>query len=236
MTPGELLQALIAKRGIPSPNALADQLELESGGAVSAGSLQSAMSRLQSGKTPRPATLQPIARFFGLDASVFQTPEAATACAERMGLLRDEADAPAFAGYPKNQKGRIPVVGTAKMGDDGFYEEFSSIPGAGDGFVEHYSDDKMAYCLRMKGMSMFPAIRDGWYVIVEPSGTPSEGEYVLIKKINGVRMVKEFLFRRQGSIEVMSVNGGDRLTIEMQEIHELLPICAVIPPSKWRPA
>lgn len=236
MTPGELLQALIAKKGIPSPNALADQLALESGGEVSAGSLQSAMSRLQSGRTPRPVTLQPIAQFFGLDASVFQTPEAATAAAERLGLIRDEADAPAFAGYLKNQKGKIPVVGTAKMGDDGFYEEFSAIPGAGDGFVEHYSDDKSAYCLRMKGMSMFPAIRDGWYVIVEPNANPSEGEYVLIKKSNGVKMVKEFLFRRSGSIEVMSVNGGARLTLEMHEIQDIQPICAVIPPSKWRPA
>lgn len=236
MTPGELLQALIAKRGIPSPNALADQVALESGGQASAGSLQSAMSRLQSGKTPRPVTLQPIAEFFGLDASVFQTPEAATAAAERLGLIRDEADAPAFAGYPKHQKSKIPVVGTAKMGDDGFYEEFSAIPGAGDGYVEHYSDDKSAYCLRVKGMSMFPAIRDGWYVIVEPNSNPSEGEYVLIKKSDGRRMVKEFLFRRSGSIELMSVNGGARLTLEMHEIQDIQPICAVIPPSKWRPA
>jgi phage repressor protein C with HTH and peptisase S24 domain len=88
----------------------------------------------------------------------------------------------------------------------------------------------------MKGMSMFPAIRDGWYAVVEPNSTPAEGEYVLLKLLNGAKMVKEFLFRRNDSIEVMSVNGGHRMTIDLAELQDMHAIGGIVPPSKWRDA
>lgn len=140
-----------------------------------------------------------------------------------------------YAGSMLNNMRPVPVVGTAKMGDDGYYDELSSIPGAGDGHIEIATDDPQSYGLRVKGQSMFPAIRDGWYVIVKPNGTPREGEYVLIKHLNGKKMVKEFLFRRSGSIEVMSVNGGERHTYDMADIEGIQAIAAVVPPSQWRP-
>lgn len=227
MTPGELLQALLAKRKITA-NQLAERL----GG----GGLQSAMSRLIAGKIPRADTLRPVAEYFEIDPAVFQTESAATNCAIALGIEQGFADAPSYAGTPASKKRKIPVVGTAKMGDDGFYEEFSSIPGAGDGVVDFYSDDPGAYGIRMKGMSMFPAIRDGWYAVVEPNATPAEGEYVLLKLLNGAKMVKEFLFRRNDSIEVMSVNGGHRMTIDLAELQDMHAIGGIVPPSKWRDA
>lgn len=129
----------------------------------------------------------------------------------------------------------VPVVGTAQMGDDGFYEEISSIPGAGDGMVEIGTRDPNAYGLRVRGMSMFPAIREGWYVVVEPNSAPREGEYVLIKLRDGRKMVKEFLFRRNGSVEVMSVNGQERIHIDNANLLDMQAVGAVVPPSKWRP-
>ncbi len=97
------------------------------------------------------------------------------------------------------------------------------------------TDDPNAYALRVRGQSMFPAIRDGWYVLVKPNGTPQEGEYVLLKLADGRKMVKELLFRRTGSIEVMSVNGGERLTFELSELEGIQAIGAVVSPSQWRP-
>lgn len=226
MTPGQLLEALLAKRGLTS-NGLAAQL----GG----GGLQSAMSRLVAGKIPRAETLRPVAEFFGVDPSVFQTDKAATDCAIELGIERGFADAPTYAGIPSQPKRKIPVVGTAKMGHDGFYEEISSIAGAGDGQIDFHSNDKHSYGLKVRGNSMAPAIRDGWYVIVEPSGTPSEGEYVLVKLTNGAKMVKEFLYRRPDTIELMSVNGGERMTVELGELDDMQAISAVVPPSKWKP-
>lgn len=132
----------------------------------------------------------------------------------------------------------IPVVGMAKLGDNGFYEEISSAPGNGDGTVEAYSTDPGAYALRVRGDSMFPAIRDGWYVVVEPHGRRTTGEYVLIKLVNGQKMVKELIMERPESITVVSVNGDKRRTIMREEIdthYGIQPVSAILSPSKWRP-
>lgn len=140
---------------------------------------------------------------------------------------------PEFAGEVELRL--VPVVGTAKMGDDGYYGEISSVPGAGDGHIEIATRDANAYGLRVKGQSMFPAIRDGWYVLIEPNGTPKEGEYVLVKLNDGRKMVKEFLYRRIGSIELMSVNGDERITIEAADLQDMQAVGAVVSPSKWKP-
>lgn len=132
----------------------------------------------------------------------------------------------------------VPVVGMAKLGDNGYYEEISSSPGEGDGTVDAFSDDPGAYALRVRGDSMFPAIRDGWYVVVEPHGRPTPGEYVLVKLKDGQKMVKELIMERPDSITVVSVNGDTRRTILREEIdshYGLQPVSAILSPSKWKP-
>lgn len=137
-----------------------------------------------------------------------------------------------------NMGERVPVVGMAKLGENGYYEEVSDIPGVGDGFVDAHSSDPNAYALRVRGDSMFPAIRDGWYVVVEPNGRVVPGEYVLIKLLNGQKMVKELIMQRDDSITVVSVNGETRRTImaeDIDPIRGLQPVSAILSPSKWRP-
>jgi phage repressor protein C with HTH and peptisase S24 domain len=149
-------------------------------------------------------------------------------------LLGREDEPPEYMGHPRASR-RVPVVGTAKMGNDGYFEDFSEMPGAGDGHIEIATEDPNAYCLRVRGQSMFPAIRDNWYVLIEPNGTAREGEYVLLKLRDGRKMVKEFLFRRSGSVEVMSVNGGERMSFDASQLDSMQPVGAVVSPSKWRP-
>jgi phage repressor protein C with HTH and peptisase S24 domain len=151
-----------------------------------------------------------------------------------MDTLTESFEEAEFAGTMMKLR-RLPVVGTAKMGDEGYYEEISSIVGAGDGHIEIAVDDPNAYGIRVRGQSMFPAIRDGWYVLVKPNATPREGEYVLLKFADGRKMVKEFLFRRDTTIEVMSVNGGERHTIELADLDGMHPVGAIVSPSQWRP-
>jgi phage repressor protein C with HTH and peptisase S24 domain len=143
-------------------------------------------------------------------------------------------EGPEFAGHARRAQ-LVPVVGTAKMGSDGFYEEISAMVGAGDGHIEIATEDPNAYGLRVRGQSMFPAIRDGWYVLVEPNGQPQTGEYVLLKLRDGRKMVKELLVRRAASVEVLSVNTQERITFDLSEIDAIHPIGAVVTPSKWRP-
>lgn len=142
--------------------------------------------------------------------------------------------APEHAGTMSNVR-RVTVVGTARLGENGFYEEISSIAGAGDGYIVHPTSDPNAYVLRVRGNSMTPAIRDGWYVLVEPNSAPAIGEYVMVKLTNGQKMVKELLIQRTGSIEIMSVNGDERRTIYDDEIEALHAVAAVVPPSRWKP-
>ncbi|WP_421446484.1 S24 family peptidase, partial [Agrobacterium tumefaciens] len=87
----------------------------------------------------------------------------------------------------------------------------------------------------VRGDSMKPAIRNGWYVLVEPNGTPTPGEYVLIQLNDGRKMTKELLFKqRNGDIEVMSVNGDVRLSLHSTQIEQIHPVAAVITPSQIR--
>jgi phage repressor protein C with HTH and peptisase S24 domain len=139
-----------------------------------------------------------------------------------------------YAGRPSAVRA-VPVVGTAKMGDQGYYDELSPVPGAGDGYIDIHTRDQNAYALRLRGDSMSPAIRDGWYVVIEPNAAPAVGEYVLLKMRDGRKMIKELLYQRVDSVAVISVNGGERLTIMLDELEGLQAVGAVVPPSKWRP-
>ncbi|CAN7200873.1 helix-turn-helix domain-containing protein [Acidovorax sp. LjRoot118] len=137
------------------------------------------------------------------------------------------------AGRPRVTR-PTPVVGTAKMGDDGYYMELQHPVGHGDGFIDGYSSDPEAYALRVKGDSMHPAIRHGSFVVVEPNGNCMPGEYVAIGLVGGQRMVKELIMERQDEVVIESVNGNHRRTLERAEIEWIHPVAAVVAASKWR--
>jgi len=121
------------------------------------------------------------------------------------------------------------------MGERGFYEEISSVPGAGDGYLETFSDDQAAFILQVRGDSMHPAIRDGWFVLVEPGTRPAPGEYVLVRLKDGRKMVKELLYERRDAVSVISVNGDERLNIPRDEVESVYAVTNLLPPSKWKP-
>lgn len=151
-------------------------------------------------------------------------------------LADGEGDPVPVAGAPggptRATTSTIPVAGYAKLGENGWYEEVQTL--GSNGYVEAHSSDPDAYALRVRGDSMFPAIRDGWYVVVEPNGTPMAGEYVAILLRDGRKMVKEFLFMGADSIAVQSVNGGTRLTLPSPDVMSVHAISSVLMPSKHR--
>lgn len=127
-----------------------------------------------------------------------------------------------------------PVVGIAKLGEDGFFDEMGFPIGAGDGFIDAPSRDPDVYALRVKGDSMNPAIRDGWYVVIEPNSRCVVGEYVVAALKDGRKMVKELLWEREDSVALNSVNDGRRITLERSEIESLRHVAFIAPPSKRR--
>jgi len=137
---------------------------------------------------------------------------------------------------PPSSKARVPVTGTAHMGEEGVYEETPYPAEKPDGRVEGYSHDPAAYALRVRGDGMHPAIRDGQYVVVEPATKCEPGEYVIIVLDDGARMIKEFMFERSGSVTVLSVNSGKRSTFDRAHITHLHPIVAIVSASRWKAA
>ena len=125
----------------------------------------------------------------------------------------------------------IPVVGTARLGENGFYD---FIPG-GDGHLEGLASDPDAYALRVKGDSMYPAIRDGWFVVVEPDARPVAEQFVAIQLHDGRKMVKELINWRTDALVLESVNGNHRLTIPLDNIEAIHAVTSVVHPSKWTP-
>lgn len=121
------------------------------------------------------------------------------------------------------------------MGDDGFYQDTEHPPGFGDGWVMASSADVNAFALRVRGDSMHPAIRHGWFVIVEPNRRCVTGEFVQIALIDGRKMVKELVIERADEIVVESVNGNHRRTIARADILHMYKVGAVIPQSSYIP-
>ena len=107
-------------------------------------------------------------------------------------------------GAPK--EGRVPVVGSAKLGSDGHFEALDFPVGHGDGYLHIYSDDPNAYGLRVIGDSMHPRIKNGEYVLIEPNKVFVTGDEVMVQTFDGRSMIKEFIYLREGVYRFDSVN------------------------------
>jgi len=170
----------------------------------------------------------PLDRLLGRSGPDLSLPTAAGAASDmaRSNLI--------YAGHPPIS--RIPVVGTARMGSEGFYTELEYPVGHGDGFVEAFSSDTNAFALRVRGDSMHPTIKHGQFVIVEPNGQCVPAENVLIGLNTGQRMVKELVTERIDAVTVMSINGAERMTFDRADIEFMHPVTCIVSSSKWRPA
>lgn len=134
---------------------------------------------------------------------------------------------------PTNRK--LYVKGTAQMGADGYWYDLEYPAVGGDGYVNAPTEDPLAYVIRVRGDSMFPAIRDNWLMVVEPSEPLVPGLYVHVKTVDGRYMVKELLWATEGELALHSVNQSyGRLTLRREEV-EYAYYCLPLPPNKWRP-
>lgn len=152
-------------------------------------------------------------------------------------LAYEEAASTTFeVGHGFSSKGRIPVVGTAQLGDGGFWAELEYPTGHGDGYVEYSSKDNYAYCLKCKGDSMRPRIKDGEFVVLEPEHQCQSGDEVLIKDTSGRVMIKELLYTRDGHVHLASINESHgKIIIPVEEVETMHYVSAIIKRSKWIP-
>jgi phage repressor protein C with HTH and peptisase S24 domain len=90
-----------------------------------------------------------------------------------------------------------------------------------------------SYRLRIRGSHMSPVLRDGWFVVIQPTDIPVVGEYVSIELQTGETIIRELHDQREAAIVVGEVNGPRRTSISTSDIKHVHAITGIMPPSQW---
>ena len=152
--------------------------------------------------------------------------------------IPDSEDAVKFLEIPvkpfPTQKRYVPVKAYSKMGMDGYFTDMGYEGNAGDGYVPTHSAGPRAYGIKGTGDSMFPAIRNGWYVVCDPDADLVPTEFVQVCLKDGRCTIKEFIGINNDVLSLIAVNGGERLTFPMDEVESITAITDIVPPSQHR--
>ena len=102
---------------------------------------------------------------------------------------------------------RVPLIGFAQAGGDGFFDDGGYPVGAGwDEVSLPEIADPNAYALEISGDSMEPVFRDGDLVIVSPNAPIRRGDRVVVRTRGGEVMAKELQRRSARRVELRSLN------------------------------
>jgi phage repressor protein C with HTH and peptisase S24 domain len=130
----------------------------------------------------------------------------------------------------------LAVVGMAQLGDDGYWADIEFAVGHGDGYIDWPTSDPHAYALECAGESMRPRIKPGEFVIIEPSHPIQPGDEVLLKSKDGRVMVKEFAYKAQGRVHLLSINQAfGKISFDESDIEKMHYVAGIAKRSMWRP-
>jgi phage repressor protein C with HTH and peptisase S24 domain len=127
----------------------------------------------------------------------------------------------------RNVVRRVPLIGFAQAGGEGFFDDGGYPVGGGwDEVSLPEIGDPNAYALEISGDSMEPVFRDGDHVIVSPSAPIRRGDRVVVRTVEGEVMAKQLARRSARRVELKSLNPEHRdysfdLT-EVAWIHRIL--------------
>lgn len=100
----------------------------------------------------------------------------------------------------------IPIVGLAKAGADGFFDE-SGFPIGADETVRFPGlSDERVYALEIAGDSMEPVFRNGDLVVIQPGAAVRKGDRVVVRTTGGEVMAKQLGRRTETAVELLSLN------------------------------
>jgi phage repressor protein C with HTH and peptisase S24 domain len=107
---------------------------------------------------------------------------------------------------PKGRS-KIPLIGMAQAGGQGFFDDGGYPAGAGWDEVElPQTGDANAYALSISGDSMEPVYRAGDSIIVSPAAPVRVGDRVVARAADGAVMAKLLSRRTASRIELTSLN------------------------------
>src|SRR3984957_3500045 len=102
---------------------------------------------------------------------------------------------------------RVPLIGLAQAGGEGYFDDGGFPVGGGwDEVSLPEIADPNAYALEISGESMEPVFRDGDLVIVSPSAPIRRGDRVVVRTVAGEVMAKQLARRSARRVELKSLN------------------------------
>jgi len=102
---------------------------------------------------------------------------------------------------------RIPLIGLAQAGGEGFFDDGGYPVGGGwDEVSLPEIGDPHAYALEISGESMEPVYRDGDLVVVSPAAPIRRGDRVVARTNKGEVMAKQLGRRSARRVELRSLN------------------------------
>jgi len=173
------LDALAARRGL-SPSALARAAGLDPT------TFNKSQRQAADGKARWPST-ESLAR--ALEAAETSWDEFAALMAGREGAGR-----------------AIPIVGMARAGKDGFFDEAGFPVGADETVRFPDLGEDRVYALEIAGDSMEPMYRAGDIVIVQPGAAVRRGDRVVVRTRDGEVLAKLLGRRNEQTVELLSLN------------------------------
>ena len=111
-----------------------------------------------------------------------------------------------MAGKPGSAGRAVPVVGLARAGADGFFDEAGFPVGAEETVRFPNLGDDRVYALEIAGDSMEPVFREGDIVIVQPGAAVRRGDRVVVRTHAGEVMAKTLGRRNDQTIDLLSLN------------------------------
>lgn len=119
----------------------------------------------------------------------------------------DSPPAPMGGLAPASTLRRVPVIGYAQAGTDGFFDDAGYPAGSGWDELEFpASGDERVYALEISGDSMQPLYRNGDIIVVSPAASVRRGDRVVVRTRSGEVMAKELARQSALRVELASLN------------------------------
>ena len=115
---------------------------------------------------------------------------------------------------------RIPIIGYAQTGRQGFFDDAGYPTGSGWDEVDFPNvGDNHAYALEVSGESMEPVYRDGDTIIVSPQANVRRGDRVVVRTKDGEVLAKQLVRQTAHRIELLSINRDDAdITLKVEDV------------------
>jgi len=159
-----------------------------------------------------PTTFNPSKRIMPDGRARWPSTESVSKALDAVGVGIDSfaalvAGARALPGGRVMPNRRIPLIGLAQAGGEGFFDDGGfPVGGSWDEVGLPEVADPHAYALEISGDSMEPVYRDGDIVIVSPAAPLRRGDRVVARTHTGEVMAKELARRSARRIELKSLN------------------------------